>query len=150
MDQEVTEEEITTTEVSAPQQVVRTTKQTATPPIKTEHPQKVFEKKKKIFRFNQVVWYILVFIEVLLIFRAGFKAIGANPSSGFVSLIYSITDVMVVPFQGIIGSVVSGNSVIEWASVIAGIVFALIAWGIVYLLQFVKPVTPHEVEEQIG
>jgi len=150
MDQEVTEEEITTTEVSAPQQVVRTTKQTATPPIKTEHPQKVFEKKKKIFRFNQVVWYILVFIEVLLIFRAGFKAIGANPSSGFVSLIYSITDVMVVPFQGIIGSVISGNSVIEWASVIAGIVFALIAWGIVYLLQFVKPVTPHEVEEQIG
>lgn len=150
MDKEITEEQITTTEVSSPQQVVRTTKQTATPPIKTEHPQKVFEKKKKIFRFNQVVWYILVFIEVLLIFRAGFKAIGANPSSGFVSMIYGITDVMVIPFQGIIGSAVSGNSVIEWASVIAGVVFALIAWGLVYLLQFIKPVTPHEVEEQIG
>jgi len=150
MDHEVTEEEITTTEVSAPQQVVRTAKQAVAPPIKTEHPQKVFEKKKKIFRTNQVVWYILVFIEVLLIFRAGFKAIGADPSSGFVNLIYSMTELMVVPFQGIIRTAVSGNSVIEWASVIAGIVYALIAWGLVYLLQFIKPVTPHEVEEQVG
>lgn len=151
MDQEITKEEVTTTEVSAPQQVVRTTKQVATPPIvKTEHPQKVFEKKKKIFRFNQIIWYILVFIEILLIFRAVFKAIGANPLSGFVSMIYSITNVMVLPFQGIIGSAVSGNSIIEWASIIAGVVFAIIAWGLVYLLQFVKPVTPDEVEEQVG
>jgi uncharacterized protein YggT (Ycf19 family) len=92
----------------------------------------------------------LVFIEVLLIFRAIFKVIGANSSSGFVSLIYSITDVMVVPFQGIVPSAVSGNSIMEWATLIAGVVFALIAWGLVYLLQFIKPVTPVEVEEQVG
>ena len=61
-----------------------------------------------------------------------------------------MTELMVVPFQGIIRTAVSGNSVIEWASVIAGIVYALIAWGLVYLLQFIKPVTPHEVEEQVG
>jgi uncharacterized protein YggT (Ycf19 family) len=120
------------------------------PGVKTEHPQRVFEKKKKIFRVNQVVWYILVFIEVLLIFRAIFKVIGANSSSGFVSLIYSITDVMVVPFQGIVPSAVSGNSIMEWATLITGVVFALIAWGLVYLLQFIKPVTPVEVEEQVG
>ncbi len=149
MDQELLKEEVTTTQVSEPQQVVRTTKQVA-PGVKTEHPQRVFEKKKKIFRVNQVVWYILVFIEVLLIFRAIFKVIGANPSSGFVSLIYSITNVMVVPFQGIVPSAVSGNSIMEWATLIAGVVFALIAWGLVYLLQFIKPVTPVEVEEQVG
>ena len=149
MDQELLKEGVTTTQVSEPQQVVRTTKQ-VTPGVKTEHPQRVFEKKKKIFRVNQVVWYILVFIEVLLIFRAIFKVIGANPSSGFVSLIYSITDVMVVPFQGIVPSAVSGNSIMEWATLIAGVVFALIAWGLVYLLQFIKPVTPVEVEEQVG
>jgi hypothetical protein len=32
----------------------------------------------------------------------------------------------------------------------SGVVFALIAWGLVYLLQFIKPVTPIEVEEQVG
>jgi hypothetical protein len=148
MDQEIIKEEVTTTEVE-PQQVVKTTKKVV-PPIPTEHPQKVFEKKKKIFRVNQVVWYILVFIEVLLIFRAAFKAVGANPASGFVSLIYSVTEAMVLPFQGIIASPVSGNSVIEWASLIAGVVFALIAWGLVYLMQFVKPVTPVEVESEVG
>lgn len=145
-----TTKEVTTVETQAPEQVVKTTTKVVPPPVRTEHPQKVFDKKKKIFRFNQVIWYILVFIEVLLIFRAIFKAIGANPLSGFVSLIYGVTNIMVTPFQGIIGSMVSGNSVLEWASLIAGVVIALIAWGIVYLLQFVKPVTPHEVEEQVG
>ncbi len=149
MDQQTTEEEITTTEVSAPQQVVRTTKQ-VTPDVRVEHPQKVYDKKRKIFRFNQIIWYILVFFEVLLIFRGIFKAIGANPLSGFVGLIYGFTNIMVTPFQGIISSMVSGNSVLEWATAIAGVVYALIAWGLVYLLQFIKPVTPHEVEEQVG
>lgn len=148
MDQEIIKEEVITTEVNPVQQTVSTTK-VIPPPVKTEHPQKVFDKKKKIFRFSQVIWYILVFIEILLIFRAIFKAIGANPLSGFVNLIYSITNVMVMPFQGIVTSMVNGNSILEWASVIAGVVFALIAWGIVYLLKFVKPVTPGEVEQAV-
>ena len=146
---EIVKEEITKTEVSNPQQTVKTTTQ-VNPGIKTEHPQKVFEKKKKIFRVNQVVWYILVVIEVLLIFRAIFKAIGANPTSGFVNLIYGSTDLMVAPFQGIVGSVFSGNSVLEWSTAIAGIVYGIIASGLVYLLNFIKPITPREVEEQIG
>jgi len=150
MDEKIETQEVTTVSTEVPEQIVKKTTTVAPPPIRTEHPQKVFEKKKKIFRVNQIVWYILVFIEVLLIFRAIFKAIGANPLSGFVNLIYSITNLMVVPFQGIVQSVVSGNSIIEWATLIAGAVFALIAWGLVYLLQFIKPVTPHEVEEQVG
>lgn len=140
--------EVTTTEVSAPQQVVKTTKN-VTPGVRVEHPQKVYEKKKKIFRFYQVIWYLLVLLEVLLIFRAVFKVIGASPYSGFVGLIYSITDILVIPFQGIVRSPQSGSSTLEWASVFAGVVYALIAWGLVYLLKFIKPVTPHEVEEQV-
>ena len=138
MNSEVTEK-VTTTQLFEPQQTV-----------KTEHPQKVYDKKKKIFRSYQVIWYILIFIEVLLIFRVIFKVIGANPASGFVHLIYSVTELMVTPFQGIVASMVSGNSVLEWATAITGVVYALIAWGLVYLIQFIKPVTPHEVEDQIG
>ena len=148
MENEVTKEKVTT-QMSAPQQVVKTTTQ-VTPNVKTEHPQRVFDKKKRIFRFNQVVWYILVFIEVLLVFRIVFKMVGANPASGFVSLIYSITDLMVVPFQGIIGSYTNAGAYFDWAAIIAGIVYALVASGLVYLLNFIKPVTPREVEEQVG
>jgi len=148
MDNEIVKEKVTT-QVSQPQQVVQTRTE-VTPNVKTEHPQKVFDKKRKIFRFNQVVWYILVFIEVLLAFRFVFKMIGANPASGFVNLIYSITDLFVIPFQGIIGSPVIGNSYFDWAAIIAGVVYTLVASGLVYLLNFIKQVTPHEVEEQVG
>ena len=148
MENEIIKEKVTT-QVSQPQQVVQTRTE-VTPNVKTEHPQKVFDKKKKIFRFNQVVWYILVFIEVLLAFRLVFKMVGANPASGFVDLIYSITDIMVVPFQGIIGNYTDAGAYFDWAAVIAGVVYALAASGIVYLINFIKPVTPHEVEEQVG
>lgn len=145
--EEVVKEEVTT--VDAPtQQVVKTTK-VVTPGVQPEHPQKVFNKKKTIFRFYQVIWYVLVVIEVLIALRVILKIIGANPASGFVNLVYSITDMLVLPFQGIVRTTVSGNSIVEWSSVIAAIIYLLIAWGLVYLLQFIKPVTPKEVEAQV-
>lgn len=141
-------QEVTTVEKSQPQQVVRTTKK-VTPQVQTEHPQKVFEKKKTIFRFYQVIWYVLTFIEIMLAFRITFKAIGANPFSGFVSLINAITDPLVIPFAGILGTSASGSSVIEWSTIVAAIVYFLLALGLVSLMQFAKPVTPEEVEHEV-
>src|SRR5688572_13843637 len=142
------EVEVTTVEKSQPQQVVRTTKKVA-PQVQTEHPQKAFEKKRTIFRSYQVVWYVLTFIEILLAFRTTFKAIGANPFSGFVSLIYGITDPLIIPFAGILGTSASGSSVIEWSTIVAAVVYLLIAWGLVSLLQFAKPVSQEEVEQEV-
>lgn len=147
MEEEV-KEEVTTVHDSPVQQVVKTTK-VVTPGVQPEHPQKVFNKKKTIFRFHQVIWYILVVIEVLIVLRIVLKIIGANPLSGFVGLIYSLTDLLVLPFQGIIATSVSGSSIVEWSSVFAAVIYVLIAWGLVYLLQFIKPVTPKEVEAQV-
>ena len=73
----------------------------SSPPVQTEHPQKVYEKKKTIFRTYQVIWYILGVIEILLTFRVVLKMLGANISSPFVSLIYVITDPLAAPFRGI-------------------------------------------------
>jgi len=139
-------EEITT--VSQPTKVVKTTKE-ATPPVRTEPPQRVFEKKKAIFRTYQIVWYILAVIEIFLGFRMTLKAFGANPFSGFTNLIYTASTPLAYPFSGILPTYVSGNSVFEWSTLIAGIVYALIAYGIVYLLQIMKPVTPNEVTENV-
>ncbi len=138
--------ETETHEVAQPTRVVRTTKR-VDPMVKTEHPQKVYEKKKTIFRTYQIIWYALGVIEVLLAFRVTLRALGANPISGFASLIYTISDPLALPFQGIIRtSVESQGSVFEWSTIIAAIVYALIASGIVQLIQIVKPVTPEEVE----
>jgi uncharacterized protein YggT (Ycf19 family) len=108
----------------------------------------VYEKKKTIFRFNQVIWYILGFIEVLLVFRTILKILGANQFVGFTSLIYAITNPLVAPFNGILNISVTGNSVIEWSTIIAAIVYLCIAGGLVYLLDLIYPITPRDVETE--
>ncbi len=123
---------------------VKTT-QVVQPAVKVEHPQKTYQTKKTIFHTHQIIWYILALIEVLLGFRITLKALGANEFSGFTNLIYAITNPLAYPFQGILPTNATGGSVFEWSTIIAAIVYLLIAWGIVHLILLMKPVTPQEV-----
>lgn len=141
-----TQEEVTIVENQTPAQVVTKTTKQVEPPVKGEPPQKVYETKKTILRLNQVIWYVLGFIEVLLIFRLALKALGANPGVGFTSLIYTITDPLALPFRGILGISATGNTVLEWSTIIAAIVYLCIAWAFVYLLEIIYPITPKDVE----
>ncbi len=141
-------EEVTITDNQSPQQIIKKTTRLVEPTAKGEAPQKVYEKKKAIFRFNQIIWYILGVIEVLLIFRVVLKALGANAYIGFTSLIYTITLPLVAPFQGILGTSIMGNSLIEWSTIIAAVVYICVAWGLVYLLDLIYPITPKDIETQ--
>ena len=89
------------------------------------------------FTASRVVYYILGVLEALLAFRLVFRLLGANPNSGFVSFIYSITRVFLVPFTTIFRSAategIETTAVLEPGTIIAMIVYALIAWGIVKL-----------------
>lgn len=146
--QNTTREEITTIHNQAPQQVVRKTTRQVEPEAKGEAPQRVYETKKTIFRSNQIIWYILGLIEVLLTFRFVLKALGANQFDGFTSFIYALTTPLAVPFQGILTPYISDSSILEPSTVIAGIVYLCVAWGLVYLLELIYPITPNDVETQ--
>lgn len=137
--------EVTTVNTQSPQQVVKKTVIQAEPQAKGDAPQRIFETKKTIFRFNQVLWYILGLIEVLLVFRVILKVLGAN-ATGFTSMIYSITTPLALPFSGILQTSVSGASVMEWSTLIAALVYLCLTWGLVYLLDLVYPITPEDVE----
>jgi len=148
--EETETEKVTTVSQSAPAQATQTTKTVSTPPVKTEHPQKVYEKKKTIFRTYQIIWYILGLIEVLLTFRVVLKILGANINSPFVSLIYIITDPLAMPFSGIFGvTYAGGGSYFEWSTLVAMIVYLLIAYGLVHLMQLMKPTNPQEVNDKV-
>lgn len=139
-------QDVITVENSTP--LVRKTTTSIEPAVKGEPPQKVFEKKKTIFRFSQIIWYILGFVEVLLVFRFSLKALGANPYIGFTSLIYSTTKPLIAPFRGILIVSSNGANIIEWPTIIAAVVYLCVAWGIVYLLDLTYPITPEDVEVQ--
>lgn len=143
-----TQEEVITTENQSPSHVVKKITKQVEPQVTGEAPQKVYEKKKTLLRFNQIIWYILGFIEVLLIFRVVLKALGANQYIGFTSLIYSITSPLALPFSGILGISATGSSILEWSTIIAAIVYLCIAWGLVYLLEIIYPITPKDIETE--
>lgn len=139
------EQEVTTIETRPTNQLVEKTVRQIDPQVKGDAPQKVYEKKKTIFRSNQIIWYILGLIEVLLVFRLVLKVLGANAYTGFTSFIYTITNPFVAPFSGILATSSTGNSMIEWSTVIGAFVYLCIAWGLVYLLNLIYPITPKDV-----
>jgi hypothetical protein len=143
------QEEVITIENTLPSHTKRKITTQIDPLIKEEAPQKVYDQKKRIFRINQIVWYILGFVEMLLAFRIVLKILGADPNIGFTSFMYSITGPLALPFRGVLVESVNGTSVIEWSSVFAVIVYLVIAGGLVYLLDLVNPVSQEEVEAAV-
>ena len=118
----------------------------AVTPLENRTPQQAYTTKKAIFRTYQVIWYILGLIEVLLAFRFVLRLLGANPNSGFTSLIYAVSGPFALPFRGVVPASTFGNSALEWSTLIAMIVYLIIAYGLVKLFQLVKPTDPIEVE----
>ena len=91
------------------------------------------------------VYYILGLLETLLAFRLVFRLLGANPGSVFVSLIYTVSGVFLAPFRGIFRAATSNGiettAVLEPHTIIAMIVYALIAYGVVKFIEIKKTPT---------
>ena len=87
---------------------------------------------------TNLVWYAVGLVEVLLAFRFVLKLLGANPTSGFVDFIYTVTGVLTAPFDNIFGvakpEAGDVQSVFEPSILVAAVVYALIGWGIVKLI----------------
>jgi uncharacterized membrane protein len=90
-------------------------------------------KRIAAFRVIQLVYLIFGLIEGLIAIRFVLKALGANSTAGFAEFIYGITNPLVAPFFGLFGNPSSQGSVLEVHSIVALVVYALLAWLIVRL-----------------
>jgi len=92
---------------------------------------------------RKMIYWILALLETLLAFRLLLKLLGANTGSLFVSFIYSVSQAFVMPFTGVFRSSaaqgIETQSVLEPATLIAMIVYALIAYGIIKLVEIYRP-----------
>ncbi len=95
------------------------------------------EHRMEIFQINRILWSILALLEILLAFRFVLRLIAANPDSGFAVLMYGVTGVFVWPFYGLIATPTSGGSALELTTLIAMAVYALIFWGIAYVIRMI-------------
>ena len=94
--------------------------------------QKEPERERRIltFKATQLVWLLLGILEALLALRFGLKLIGANPDSPIAVFIYGFTNLFLFPFAGLTGTPSAGGMVLEFPTLIAMVVYALIGWAI--------------------
>lgn len=83
---------------------------------------------------QRIIYYIAGFIIALLALRIVLLLLAANQGSAFVDLVYNVSYVFAWPFFGIFDYTPSyGESVLEVSSVVAIIVYALVAMGLAKL-----------------
>ncbi len=99
---------------------------------------------KPLFRGTQIVWYILGVVEALLMFRFVLKLLAANPYAGFSSFIYSVTYVFSAPFLSVFRTSRVEGSVLEWGTLLAMLVYYLVALAIIKLFFMSKTVSTPE------
>ena len=66
-----------------------------------------------VARVSQFIWWMVGIVVALIAFRFVLMLLAANPANAFASVIYSITDVLVGPFIGLLNTpAFEGGSVV--------------------------------------
>ena len=108
--------------------------------------QKEPERERQIFTFKatQVVWLLLSIFEALLALRFVLKLIGANPASPFAAALYGFTGLFLFPFTSLLGAPALGGMVLEVSTLIAMLVYGLLAWAVerIIFVIFYRPRGP--------
>jgi len=120
-----------------------TTTQDNNPNPVTTTPAKPVKNGASSFQtIEYLIYFLFGVLEILLVFRLILKLTGASFSSSFVNLIYGLTAVFILPFEGIFRrgytQGVETTAVFEPSTLVAIIVYAVLAWGIVKLIQILS------------
>lgn len=106
---------------------------------RVENSMEVYEDRNQSranirYWITTVTYFVLAVLEVILGLRLIFRLLGANQDNGFIMFLYNLSHVFVGPFNGIFNDQTLGRSgVFEISTLIAMLVYALLAWGIVSL-----------------
>src|SRR5215472_16182461 len=90
------------------------------------------------YRAIHLVWFLAGLIDVIVGLRFLFKLLGAAPAAPFVSLVYGISEPLVAPFRGIFPTTGQGAFVMEPASLVAILIYPLIAAGVVGIVRILS------------
>ena len=74
-------------------------------------------------------------ISTLIAIRFVLKLLGASLQSGFVTLMYNLTDALVAPFRAIFPATSAASSTVDVAALVAMVIYALVGLGLVSLVK---------------
>jgi len=104
---------------------------------------------KPLLKGTQIVWYFLALLEALMAFRFVLKLMAANSTAGFTNFIYVATWPFVVPFNAVFSKTTVNGSIFEWTTLLAMLVYWLIAFAIVQLFLMSKTVSTSEAASEL-
>ncbi|MEX0672625.1 MAG: YggT family protein [Candidatus Paceibacterota bacterium] len=94
---------------------------------------------------NIIIGLVLIFLGLRLVL----KLLGANPNAGFVAWIYGMTEPLLVPFQGMFPTpVVEANFILEFSTLFAILIYAIIGWLLMELVDFIVDATNERTVER--
>lgn len=95
------------------------------------------QRLQTLERVSALVTFLFSLLEGLIGLRVLLKLMEANPRNAFASSIYNFTNLFLAPFSGLTINPNAGGIVLEITSIIAMIVYALLAWAIIRLVWLV-------------
>lgn len=110
---------------------VETSREVHDPVVTEEHRANVAER---------VVWFVAGVLLVLLGLRFIFALLAANPNNGLANFVYTVTHPFVAPFFGLFRyNYTNGVGRFEIYTLVAMLIYALIAWGLARLVTIRRP-----------
>lgn len=95
------------------------------------------ERRARLSKVAQFVWLLAGLLEAVLGLRFVLKLIAANPNAPFAQLVYGFTNLFLWPFNNLTPAPSAQGMVLETSTLIAMIVYAVIAWVVVKLLYLI-------------
>lgn len=134
-----------TTTIAGTTPVVETTSVSAPASVQAQHAVADYaaEQRATLSRVTQLIGFVFGLFVALILIRVLLSAIGANEANAFAQFIYSVTNPLVAPFAGLTGTPQYAGAALEFSSIVAAIVYALLGWAInklVWIL-FYRPTT---------
>ena len=107
---------------------------TATEPVMPMSPAEIANRRAALVKTQQIIYLILGVMEGLITIRFLLRLFAANPNAGFAQFIYGVTGPMMAPFYGLFATPQFESSVLEVISIVAMLVYALIAWLVIRIM----------------
>ena len=91
--------------------------------------------RNRVAQIKQIIWFVAGVFEVLLAVRLALKLTAANQASDFTQLMFGLTEPLVALFLGIFPNASANSFEFEPASVVAMVVYFLVALGLTQLVR---------------
>ena len=102
------------------------------------------DSRRALAKATQIIWLVTGVLQALIGIRLLLRLLAASPQAGFAQFIYGITAVFLVPFAGLFDDPAANDSVLELSSLVAMLVYALFAWGVVRVMWVTSGETPRD------